>query len=347
VRRARILALAIAAGSLACTEPLLSPNTGTSRAELFDAVWHEVDLHYSMFALKAVNWDSIGRVYRPLALAASNDAALAKTVGSMLMTLRDRHVSLTPGVRSAPIVYRTSGDSTPTTFDAALVQQRYLTGGTTTRGGHVQYGRLSTDVGYIRIATFADEGWAAEIDEAIAALEGVRSMVVDVRSNPGGSYAVAMQTAGRFAEDTRTFGYVRIRNGPRHDDFTGFIPEVVRPEGPKQFRGQVYVLANRKTYSSGENFVLALRAFGNVITVGDTTAGSSGKPIVRELPNGWTYQLSSWIEYTTERVAFEDVGLPPDEYVGDGGAASRAKTSAARSDATIDRALALAASPPR
>jgi C-terminal processing protease CtpA/Prc len=80
-----------------------------------------------------------------------------------------------------------------------------------------------------------------------------------------------------------------------------------------------------------------MRSIPGVTVVGDTTAGASGGPIVRELANGWTYQLSEWIEYTTAYATFEDVGLAPDIVV----KASAADMSRG-SDPVLERALALA-----
>jgi C-terminal processing protease CtpA/Prc len=77
----------------------------------------------------------------------------------------------------------------------------------------------------------------------------------------------------------------------------------------------VVVLTNRIVYSSAEDFVLAMRALPTVTTMGDSTGGASGRPMTRELPNGWTYSLSTWVEYTRDRRVFENIGLAPDVYV--------------------------------
>jgi C-terminal processing protease CtpA/Prc len=71
--------------------------------------------------------------------------------------------------------------------------------------------------------------------------------------------------------------------------------------------------------------------------VGDTTGGASGGPIVRELPNGWTYELSQWIEYTPNKTTFEGVGLAPDVVV-----KPTSATFAAGKDEVLEQAIALA-----
>jgi hypothetical protein len=335
VRRAAAACVAVA---VACT-PALAPEHATTPSALFDAVWTEFDLQYSMFTLKRVNWDSVGAVYRPRAVAARNNAALAKVLSEMLLTLRDRHVAFGPTTSGNAVAYLSASDSVPAAYDGTLIEKRYLVNPSSTSGGHLRLGTLAPRIGYLRIASFNGTGWAPEADEAIAALRDVDGLVIDLRCNSGGSNGLALDIAGRFADRSRTFGYARVRNGPAHEDLTDFIPEVVRPAGPAQFRGRVVVLTDRKMYSSAEDFALAMHALPNVTTMGDTTGGSSGKPIVRELPNGWTYQLSSWIEYTADRIPFEDVGLAPDIYTG---ATARQKTAAlASSDPVLDRAIAM------
>jgi C-terminal processing protease CtpA/Prc len=89
----------------------------------------------------------------------------------------------------------------------------------------------------------------------------------------------------------------------------------VKPGGRMRYAGPVVVLTNRAVYSAAEEFVLAMSALPQVTTMGDVTGGASAAPAVRELPNGWTYQMSTWIEYTLDRRPFEGEGLEPDVVV--------------------------------
>lgn len=330
-----VLLLAIAILGVACADPMLSPPPRSSRVDIFDDVWQDFDLNYSFFVLKGIDWDSVRAVYRPSALAATSDVQLSGVIGNMLLGLRDRHVSLTtPGHTT---VYQSRADLTPTPFDPLLIEQHYLADTGVTNGGHVHYGMAGPTVGYLRIPSFEGTGWESEVDDALSAMGSAKAMIIDVRDNPGGNTGVAANVAGRFATSSRTFGYVRIRQGPKHDDFTGYIAEMVSPAGPRQFRGPVYVLTNRRVYSSAEDFVLAMRVLPSVTTVGDTTAGASGHPIVRELPNGWTIELSTWIEYTPERATFENVGLAPSIEV-----PATMQDLGAGTDPVLARAIALA-----
>ncbi len=334
----RFILLAAAVLSSGCTDALLGPAPQTHRGAIFDQLWHQFDLHYSFFALKNVNWDTLGARYRPLALAAPTDDAFAAQMGSMLQQLKDVHVSLTLNAAAGSTFgYLSPFDTITTYFNPSLIFQRYVTGAQSTSGGHMRYGMVAPTVGYVRLASFAGTDWADEMDEVTSALSGAASLIVDIRNNPGGDNGLAILLAGRFAAQEKTYGYVRLRNGPSHDDFTDYIAETVVPSGTS-FGGKVFVLTDRRDFSSAEDFMLAMRVLPHVTIVGDTTAGASGGPITQELANGWSYELSEWIEYTPAKKMFEGVGLAPDVVVK--GAASDA---AAARDAIIERALKLAA----
>jgi len=335
--RRRFLLGVVALFATACADPTLVAPADRSYAAMFDQLWHETDLTYSMFAVKRVNWDSVGAVYRPRALAAQSDFAFARVLSDMLSSLHDRHVSLTPGRGAMPMAYQAPSDFLPLDFDSTLIERTYLTRRLSAAAvPHLDAGWLTPTLGYIRIPNFVGSGWDGELDAALDTLQGARQLVVDLRCNPGGNYELALDLAGRFTEQSTAFGFVRIRNGPKHDDLTDPIAETLRPAGRRKFTGTVYLLTNRRVYSSAENFALALHQLPNVVTVGDTTGGSSGRPVTRDLANGWTYELSTWIEYTNDHQVVEDHGVAPNIFVPRGSAVGKR-------DVVLDRVLQLAA----
>jgi C-terminal processing protease CtpA/Prc len=328
------LALMVSTG---CADTFLGPSPAKDNGALFDEVWREFDLHYSYFAVKHINWDSLGAHYRPLALSASTETQFASVLAHMLGELHDAHVALTPGAEHATLRQLVGPDTATTYFVQSVVFNRYVPSSRYSAQRHLRYGMATPTVGYISIPSFVGGDWSSEMDEVLDGLPAAQSIIIDVRNNVGGTYVLAAAIAGRFADRERTFGYVRRRNGPSHDDFTDFTPETVAPAGSRQFRGPVVVLSNRKSVSTSENFILAMKSLPSVTIVGDTTAGASGAPIVRELSNGWTYQLSEWIEYTSERQTYEDVGLAPNIVV-----RASATDMAKNVDAVLERAITVA-----
>ncbi|HEU4995529.1 MAG TPA: S41 family peptidase [Gemmatimonadaceae bacterium] len=336
MRTFTLLAAVIGLCSAGCTDSLVGPAASGDRAGVFDALWQETDLHYSFFDYKHIDWSALGARYRPLALAATSDRDFAQVLGQLMAELRDVHVALFPTGAGTALRYLSAFDTMATYDNPRATQSRYVPGARTTPKGGMTYGMIESSVGYVRIPSFEGNGWASEIDEIILALPDARSLIIDIRSNAGGTRAIALDIAGRFVDRPRTMGYIRSRNGPGHADFTDFLPQTVAPAG-RHFGGSVYVLTNRRNYSSAEDLVLALKTMPAVTVVGDTTGGASGGPTVRTLPNGWTYQISEWIEYTPDRQVFEGIGLAPDVMV----KATAADAQAGR-DVVLERALALA-----
>jgi C-terminal processing protease CtpA/Prc len=181
-------------------------------------------------------------------------------------------------------------------------------------GGHLVLGKLNNDIGYIRLVDFGWEGLPDRFDLALASLDGIRALILDVRDNGGGSDGISSAVLGRLTPRTVAYRVTRLRNGPGHGDFAPPDTGYIFPEG-RRFDGPVAVLTNRRVFSSAEDFVLGAKALPQALVVGDTTGGGSGRPIYRELPNGWTFRLSQWIEYDLEGRSFEGVGIPPDSTI--------------------------------
>jgi hypothetical protein len=319
----RVLVIAVLVASAACGA-VVGPDLATNSLALFDQVWGDFDLHYSLFVVKQINWDSLRTVYRPLVRKTANQFAFETIITEMLGNLHDGHVQFRGQSAGSPLY----GNA----IQPTITFGRYISLLESLEGG-VSYGRASSSIGYIQISTFEGTGLAAEVDSALAALHGSQRIIIDVRNNDGGLLDNATSAAGRFATTRSTVAYVRYRNGPAHTDFTKYLEQRVLPAGPLQYTGDVYVLTSRNTVSAAELFVLAMSAMGRTTVVGDTTAGETGSPFARELQNGWSYQFPESIEYTLAGGTFEAVGLAPDVPV---------KNTSRQLTANIDSQLALA-----
>jgi hypothetical protein len=281
---------------------IVGPDASNTPVALFDQLWSDLNLHYSLFVVKQINWDSLGAVYRPRAIATQSDAQLSGVMVGLLSKLQDDHVVF----RGSRAGTSPRGIGQVPTTTSPYIQFRG------DFGGGLSFGSAGGSVGYLYIPTFDGSGWLSEVDSALTALGGVSAIVIDVRNNDGGFLENATAVAGRFAVQTTTVAYVRYRNGPAHTDFTGPIAQQVVPTGSSRFTGNVYLLTSRNTISAAELFVLSMRALGHTTVVGDTTAGETGSPFSRELQNGWTYQFPESIEFTLDGRTFEDIGLAPD-----------------------------------
>ena len=306
-----VVGLFVACAPAGCADALLSPERGDSPPEVAHAFWSEVDQHYSFFDVNGIDWDSIGSEYLPRVTASTTDRELFNVLSVMLSKLRDGHATLDSPSKH----YEYDGwyANYPPNYEPAFIGTYLSQPRGVAAGGAVSWGRLRVGVGYLRISTFDASGIGDAVDEALVSLgSSMRGLVLDIRSNGGGSDAQSEAAAGRFTTERVMYRVVRYKDGPAHDAFGPKKEDWLEPAGSHPFPGPVALLTNRGVYSAAEDFVLAMRAIPRVRTVGDTTGGGSGNPIARELPNGWVVHVPRWQVWAADGTFFEGVGLAPD-----------------------------------
>ena len=174
------------------------------------------------------------------------------------------------------------------------------------------FGMAAPGIGYVRVGSLGGSGFGEDLAFAISQLGAIDGLIVDLRHNGGGNDQNGEAFVSRLATSEALYRRVRFRDGPNHGDFGPFIDSFVTPLPPVVFGGPIAVLTNRRTASSAESLVLALRTLPDVVTFGDFTGGISANPIERTTINGWQYTVSHWIEYLPDGSTFEGIGLVPD-----------------------------------
>ena len=313
--RTRGIGLALCVSALfGCVDPFLGPEPSDDPVTLFDLFWAEIDAYYASFSFKPeLDWNAVRESYRPQVSPDMTERTLADVLGAVITELGDGHADLRTPFGEYGFNPETGH---PVNYDPGVVQQSYLTGRRLFAGYVYEAGWLSDRIAYVRIATMGEDGTGPIVDDVLAYLDGAEALIVDVRSNRGGTDLVSDPIAARFYDQRRSFSRVQYRNGPEHDDLTEPRIDALAPAG-RRFIGPVAVLTNRATFSAAENFVTAMIVLPNVVTVGDTTGGGAGNPVRRELPNAWTYRIPRAVESTIDGFYYEGVGLPPDIPVAD------------------------------
>jgi hypothetical protein len=292
-----------------------SNSSATTSPEInFETLWKEFDQRYSFFDVKKINWDSLYTVYRPQVTSTTSDQNLLQIMSSMLGNLKDGHVSLTTPVGSYS--YKGWFDKYLTNYPGEAVTTKYLSKDFgKAAGGNIRFGIIENVIGYIYIGpllTGDANTWYQDIDRIIDSLKNMKGIIVDIRSNGGGNDGLGNIVASRFTNTQRVYSYIRWRNGVKHSDFTDYSPATISPQGKQQYLQPVAFLTNRRCFSSAEGTTLMFRSLPNVTSIGDTTGGGSANPIALTLPNGWSYRVSRWIQYTADKKVFEGKGLAPD-----------------------------------
>lgn len=289
---------------------ILFPNTPTGN---FEALWTAIDTKYCFIEDKNIDWGQIHDTYLPQAnaLDPNDERALFALLAGMLDSLRDGHINLySPFDVSRN---RTWYDNYPVNDNASIVySERYLTSAYKIAGG-LHYNRIADgQVGLIRYNSFADGFSTLNMAYTLQYFKDCHGLIIDVRSNGGGSLEYARRLAATFFSTSRTVGYWQHKTGTSHNDFSPLEPMTIdTADMPVRWLRPVVILCNRTSYSATNFFVSAMRTADNAIIIGGKTGGGGGMPMSYELPNGWTVRFSSVRMYDAQKHSIEE-GIEPD-----------------------------------
>lgn len=288
---------------------------------------------YPSFSAFGIDWPARRAALERRREVIVDDASLFDALRDLLAGIEDAHVELHATVAGEARELVPGDGRTLTRVQAAAGpaagsavaqwRQAYRRGvldtvledkGHETANGRVIWGRVG-DVGYINLLTLY--GWSADgrneaaadaaFDQAFAAFDGVRAVVVDVSSNTGGSDPFALHVAGRFA-DQRRHAFSKVGFGAQGVPMQQLY---VEPSPRPRFLGPVHVLMSDPTVSAGEIFALAMRTLPHVVLVGGPTRGAFSDAIDKPLPNGWKLNLSAETYLDPQGRSYETKGLPP------------------------------------
>ncbi len=165
------------------------------------------------------------------------------------------------------------------------------------------YQMLNDSVGYIKLDNF-DEG----IDEAFInsytdlCNQGMESLVLDLRMNPGGYMDQMVSIADLFLDEGQIIYKER--------DYTGAVKVYYAQEGAQQI--EIALLINEFTAGSAEYFAAALAENGCAWVVGSTSAGMGYAQSSIELSDGSELVLSTSEYLTAKGNSLQGIGYTPD-----------------------------------
>lgn len=159
-------------------------------------------------------------------------------------------------------------------------------------------------IGYLKITNFGEETHT-EVKEKLQGLheDGMESLVVDVRNNPGGSLRSAHEVADFWINEDRIV-YTRGRAPGQDKDYEA------QSEGTEPIYPMT-ILANKGSASGSEILVGALKDHGRAVVMGDTTFGKGLVQSVFPLQDGSALALTTARYYTPDGHMIQGTGIPP------------------------------------
>jgi carboxyl-terminal processing protease len=285
----------------------------------FEIFWSDFNKFYPFFEIKNIDWDSIYTFYRPKITNNTNRTELLQVFTGMIKLLEDYHVKL---VTEREIVQSITFPSYEEYYSAGRIYpQKYLNSFQSNQQNLNYWSVINSDIGYISINTFGTKGnnpfvfsdnSFLLIDKILEEFKNKEGIIIDLRWNAGGYPSNVETIVNRFADRKRLYLKVCSKNGTGRKDFSDWIDYYIEPEGLLQFNKPIVVLTSRLTGSAAEWFTLAFKTLPFATTIGDTTAGGFSPQITRELPNGWSFCLSTKIVMSADKKIYEGIGIPTD-----------------------------------
>ncbi|MEK7857925.1 MAG: S41 family peptidase [Elusimicrobiota bacterium] len=152
--------------------------------------------------------------------------------------------------------------------------------------------KLTDDVGYLRIAEFSAKT-AEDVANALKALkkEGAKSLVLDLRNNPGGLLSSAVEVASDFLGENKLIVYTQGRKADNRQEF--------KAGQQAAFGGlPIVVLINEGSASGSEIVAGALQDHHRAVIMGLRSYGKASVQSVIPLPDNSGLRLTVARYYT-------------------------------------------------
>ena len=205
-----------------------------------------------------------------------------------------------PATATQPSVFRPSATAptTPSTQSA----------------GEVRTARYD-DVGYIAIDSLDSDGINDEFDKALNAMTDTKALILDLRTNHGGTVGGIQDVLSRFVSKAAPSGSFQVRErglmlGGEFPIWRS-LPALVKPGGNTYYKPLV-VLIDSATGSAGEILAIALQDLCQATLVGHRSIGAGAGQQEVTLPDGLTVQYSALPFRRLDNRTYQCVGVAPD-----------------------------------
>ena len=210
---------------------------------------------------------------------------------------------------------------------------------------------LPGGVAYFALDHFESDAGVKAFEQALPTILKAKALVIDVRRNGGGSSEYGWEILSYLSSTPIAFApqYVRVNDSLQLARGVTTVtwkpvwhfgePAFSHPH-PQVFSGKVAVLTGPRTFSAGEDFIVAFNTLKRGVTIGEASGGSTGQPLSMALPGGGTARICIKRDLTQEGRDFVGIGLQPDIVVPPTVAAVRSGA-----DPVLERALLALAQP--
>lgn len=181
---------------------------------------------------------------------------------------------------------------------------------------------LPGGIAYLRLDHFESDEGVQAFEKALPQILSSKGLILDVRSNGGGSSSHGQRILSYLTDRPlrNTAGKVRgeqaYERAQRGDHLAWNLlmddgPIEPHPESDKIFKGPVAVLIGPGTFSAAEDFVAVFGQSKRGALVGEATGGSTGQPLMLDLPGGGLARICVKRDFYADGSDFVGKGIQP------------------------------------
>lgn len=161
-------------------------------------------------------------------------------------------------------------------------------------------------IGYVKLTQF-QETTSTDLANALKTLkkEGMASLILDLRNNPGGLLNSAVEVADQFIPPKKLVVYIKGRNGEKTEYMT-------EGDNLSYTDFPMVVLVNQGSASASEIVAGALKDWNRAIVIGVQTFGKGSVQSLIPLSDGSGLRLTTAKYYTPKGTSIQSVGISPD-----------------------------------
>ena len=165
---------------------------------------------------------------------------------------------------------------------------------------------LGSGVAYIRLRQFQEQT-SSDLDSALDRFvkNGMKSLILDLRNNPGGLLTAAVEVSEKFVDDGKLVVYTEGRVRNQNMRFSA--------HAKKTFNGlPMVILVNQGSASASEIVAGALQDWGRAMVVGTQTFGKGSVQTIIPLSDGSGLRLTTAKYFTPKGRSIHGKGITPD-----------------------------------
>ena len=147
------------------------------------------------------------------------------------------------------------------------------------------------------------------IDQVMQDLQDTRGLIIDIRTNGGGSDEISMIFASRFVN---TLTHVYSKQARLGATRTPLVDVNISPAGNIQYQAPIVLLTSNTTASAAEVFGLSMRNLTNVTLMGESSAGEFSDILAHRVTSNIAFGFSNEYYLSPNNEWFERMGIPVD-----------------------------------